>query len=346
MPPRPCSSTSTTSRPTAPPSSPSLAGVSKATMSRLFRSLGFADFDEVRDHLRGLRVGGRAAPDRRRHQPGSPTLAHETESIRLAVESPVVRDVVELLATARRVLVVGWRNSHPVALHLRQQLAHARADVRLAPLPGQVARRGARRPRPPATSSSWSASAGDRPGSAPSSPRSRRTGAAVVLLADPTRAPARRGGDVLARVPGLEHPRLRQLRRRDERGQRARRRGALGARRPGQRRGSRRSPAPTPAWPRWSDGPVHRHQPAPGPEPRRPRARAGRAAARRRHLALLRAAARRDRARRPDRDGLAGLGGSSTTGCGSVRPARSQRGCSTRRGAPPPTWSAGAPTPS
>jgi DNA-binding MurR/RpiR family transcriptional regulator len=42
------------------------------------------------------------------------------------------------LSAARRVLVVGWRNSHPVALHLRQQLTHARADVRLGPLPGQV----------------------------------------------------------------------------------------------------------------------------------------------------------------------------------------------------------------
>ena len=35
-----------------------MAGVSKATMSRLFRSLGFADFDEVREHLRALRSTG------------------------------------------------------------------------------------------------------------------------------------------------------------------------------------------------------------------------------------------------------------------------------------------------
>jgi DNA-binding MurR/RpiR family transcriptional regulator len=114
-----------------------LAGVSKATMSRLFRSLGFADFDEVRDHLRGLRAAGE--PRRVDGAPSMDTHAiHETESIRLAVESPVVADVVALLATARHVLVVGWRNSHPVALHLRQQLTHARGDVRLAPLPGQV----------------------------------------------------------------------------------------------------------------------------------------------------------------------------------------------------------------
>ena len=114
-----------------------LAGVSKATMSRLFRSLGFADFDEVRDHLRALRTAG----EPRRVDGASTTdayLAHELESLRHALESPVLDSVVALLAGARQVLVVGWRNSHPVALHLRQQLAHARGGVRLAPLPGQV----------------------------------------------------------------------------------------------------------------------------------------------------------------------------------------------------------------
>lgn len=116
----------------------SLAGVSKATMSRLFRSLGFADFDEVREHLRTLRTStgeprlGDGGGDLPAH------LAREAESMRRAVEHPGVAQVVELLATARRVTVVGWRNSFPVALHLRQQLAHVRADVRLAPAPGQV----------------------------------------------------------------------------------------------------------------------------------------------------------------------------------------------------------------
>ena len=68
-------------------------------------------------------------------------LAHalaEAEAVRRAIEHPHVATAVALLCAARRVTVVGWRNSHPVALHLRQQLAHARDDVRLAPLPGQV----------------------------------------------------------------------------------------------------------------------------------------------------------------------------------------------------------------
>lgn len=114
-----------------------LAGVSKATMSRLFRSLGYADFDEVRADLRCLRTAGvpgrvDGIPDLEDH------VAAEAEAIARAVAQPGVAEAVALLAAARRVLVVGWRNSHPVALHLRQQLAHARPDTRLAPVPGQV----------------------------------------------------------------------------------------------------------------------------------------------------------------------------------------------------------------
>ena len=114
-----------------------LAGVSKATMSRLFRRLGFADFDEVRDHLRALRAAGE--PGR---VDGTPSLlahaAQEAEAVRTALDSAVLPEVVSCLAAARTVLVVGWRNSHPVALHLRQQLTQARPGVVLAPLPGQV----------------------------------------------------------------------------------------------------------------------------------------------------------------------------------------------------------------
>lgn len=113
-----------------------MAGVSKATMSRLFRSLGFADFDEVRDHLRALRTNGE--PGRDDDGDLVAHLAAEAEAIRRAVEHPHVPAAVELLVGAARITVVGWRNSHPVALHLRQQLAHTRGDVRLAPLPGQV----------------------------------------------------------------------------------------------------------------------------------------------------------------------------------------------------------------
>ncbi|WGL52624.1 MurR/RpiR family transcriptional regulator [Nocardioides sp. BP30] len=162
----------------------SLAGVSKATMSRLFRSLGFADFDEVRDHLRGLRTAGEP-----RRTDGAPSLSghaeSEGEAIRYVLESAPIPEAVRLLAGAERILVVGWRNSYPVALHLREQLAQIHPSVSVGPQPGQtigeelagiggadvVVAVGFRR-RP----AGFSAFVGE----------ALRTGAAVIVFADPT----------------------------------------------------------------------------------------------------------------------------------------------------------------
>jgi DNA-binding MurR/RpiR family transcriptional regulator len=114
-----------------------LAGVSRATMSRLFRSLGFEGFDEVREHLRELRSAGE--PRRVDGAPNAEALAAiEKTAILRAIEHPRIPEVAGLLALARRVFVIGWRNSYPVALHLRAQLAQARPDVQIGPLSGQT----------------------------------------------------------------------------------------------------------------------------------------------------------------------------------------------------------------
>ena len=121
-----------------------LSGVSKATVSRLFRRLGFQDSAEVRDHARALRslgapLGGPGA------SAGTPSrlAAHaeaEQDNLRrllLTLEDGRLDAVARLVQTAQNVVIVGLRNSYPLALHLRQQLVQARAHVRLAPLPGQ-----------------------------------------------------------------------------------------------------------------------------------------------------------------------------------------------------------------
>ncbi|GAA4809183.1 MurR/RpiR family transcriptional regulator [Nocardioides caeni] len=114
-----------------------LAGVSRATMSRLFRSLGFEGFDDVRDHLRVLRTSGE--PRRVDGAPNTAAVAAgEHAAIVRAIEHPRLPEAAGLIALADRVLVAGWRNSYPVALHLREQLAQARDDVRIAPVPGQT----------------------------------------------------------------------------------------------------------------------------------------------------------------------------------------------------------------
>ncbi|MCM6762988.1 MurR/RpiR family transcriptional regulator [Rathayibacter sp. ZW T2_19] len=117
------------------------SGVSKATVSRLFRRLGFSNSQEVREHARALRSSGVPVGPASAH--GDPIAAHlESERANLQRLASTFGDgrldrAVRLVADAREVVVVGMRNSYPVALHLRQQLAQARARVRVAPQPGQ-----------------------------------------------------------------------------------------------------------------------------------------------------------------------------------------------------------------
>jgi DNA-binding MurR/RpiR family transcriptional regulator len=133
-----------------------LSGASKATVSRLFRRLGFENSAEVREHARELRKAGvpigsvapagigtpaglsvpPAPSTTRRHIEAQ--LAMEHENLRWILDQDTLIDSAgEALAAARTVLVIGFRNSYPVALHLRQQLIQGREAVRLAPLPGQ-----------------------------------------------------------------------------------------------------------------------------------------------------------------------------------------------------------------
>ncbi|MCW2749954.1 MAG: RpiR family transcriptional regulator [Aeromicrobium sp.] len=116
-----------------------LAGVSKATMSRLFRHLGYDDFTEVREHLRRLR--GQGVPVTLE---GAPSLVghleQEVANLQRALsglEESGLDTAADLVAGAARVVVIGLRSSYPVALHLRQQLGQARPGVVLAPQPGQ-----------------------------------------------------------------------------------------------------------------------------------------------------------------------------------------------------------------
>ena len=117
-----------------------LSGVSKATMSRLFRRLGFADFNEVKEHTRTLRASGMPVAA---HEDGDLAghLAHELEALRRTFEqldAGQLAAATEALAGGRQVLLVGFRNSFPLALHLRQQLLQCRGNVAAAPLPGQT----------------------------------------------------------------------------------------------------------------------------------------------------------------------------------------------------------------
>lgn len=122
-------------------------GVSKATVSRLFRKLDFDDFKMVKDHARALRHGGlpTASPVRSGGSEASAGLSrHQTQEhenitrMVSAISGGRLSRAVELICAAERITIVGLRNSYPVALHLHQQLIQARGKVRVAPQPGQT----------------------------------------------------------------------------------------------------------------------------------------------------------------------------------------------------------------
>lgn len=118
-----------------------LTNVSKATVSRLFRRLGYRDFREARDQARSLRQAGvpvaLAAPTTDHHQRH---YEQECRNLRQALAALDMLDIDALcraLIAAGGIQIIGFRNAYPLALHLRQQLLQLRAHVGVLPQPGQ-----------------------------------------------------------------------------------------------------------------------------------------------------------------------------------------------------------------
>ncbi len=121
-----------------------LSGVSKATVSRMVRRLGYEDFAQLRVQARKLRsLGTPMGASGQSAEPGAALAAHlAAERLNLTRMLDGLADgrldaAARLLAGAGRIAVIGRRNSYPVALHLRQQLAQIRGHVALLPVPGQ-----------------------------------------------------------------------------------------------------------------------------------------------------------------------------------------------------------------
>ncbi len=122
-----------------------LSGVSKATVSRLFKRLGYASYRQVREELRTLRQSGMPLADSRDAVQGNTLLArHYKQEMANLTHWATRQDAEEFAAViqgmqhARRLCLVGLRNSYPVAMHLRQQLVQIRGQVSLLPQPGQT----------------------------------------------------------------------------------------------------------------------------------------------------------------------------------------------------------------
>ncbi|HCR0115381.1 TPA: MurR/RpiR family transcriptional regulator HpxU [Klebsiella aerogenes] len=121
-----------------------LSGVSKATVSRLFKRLGYEKYRDMRDELRTLRQSGMPLTDHREAVQGNTLLArhYKQEMANLtqwvnALDARQFAEAINALVKARRVVIIGMRNPWPLALHLRQQLLQARGQVVVLPQPGQ-----------------------------------------------------------------------------------------------------------------------------------------------------------------------------------------------------------------
>ncbi|HEY5789611.1 MAG TPA: MurR/RpiR family transcriptional regulator [Gammaproteobacteria bacterium] len=125
-----------------------LAGTSKAAATRLFRRLGYRDFNAVREEARTARRWGSPLyldrPRGRRGSTGDPVarqLAQDQANLRatLGALSPQLVDSIAMaIAGAPRVFVIGYRNSRFLAHYLQRQLLLLRDGVALIPAAGQT----------------------------------------------------------------------------------------------------------------------------------------------------------------------------------------------------------------
>ena len=125
------------------------AGVSAPTVSRLFRRLGYASYDEARRASRALRAGGsplyRSDPAPGGAEADGVLARHRAAEI-AAIEATFARldprritAAAHRLATAPRMRAVGFRNSYFVAEYARMLFSQIRPDVQLLNWNGQTA---------------------------------------------------------------------------------------------------------------------------------------------------------------------------------------------------------------
>jgi DNA-binding MurR/RpiR family transcriptional regulator len=121
------------------------AGVSKATAARLVRRLGYADFLEMRQQARAQRRNGSPLAELPQTAGDGGSLGRHLEQDLICLSHSLgtlppqlAQTAIDLLAKANRLWVVGFRNSHALALYARELLVQVKPDVRLLPLAGQT----------------------------------------------------------------------------------------------------------------------------------------------------------------------------------------------------------------
>lgn len=123
-----------------------LAHVSKATVSRFVKRIGYESYEEARRHARAERQTGS------RLFLGTSSLGHSTRSLAAHVSQSVanleatfvaitdvqINAVAEAMLAARKVWVIGFRSSHPFASYLHWQLTQVIENIVAIPGAGQT----------------------------------------------------------------------------------------------------------------------------------------------------------------------------------------------------------------
>ncbi|MBN9668812.1 MurR/RpiR family transcriptional regulator [Roseibium aggregatum] len=125
-----------------------LAGVSKAAVTRFFKRIGFASFDEARRQSREARDRGSPIYLATSAQSGTvgpvdpgTFFNDEIQALQRTLhklDAAAVARVCTRIAGARRIVVIGHRNSYHLAGYLRGLLGQIRPNVLLFPGPGET----------------------------------------------------------------------------------------------------------------------------------------------------------------------------------------------------------------
>ncbi|MGG2399403.1 MurR/RpiR family transcriptional regulator [Pseudomonas sp. Z8(2022)] len=122
------------------------AGVSKATATRFFRSLGYDSYEQARREARAARSAGSPLymQDRGKEDANTSDLIkhHLDQEIANIYQTYQSLDrnelltIVQAVANARRVVIIGFRHSQTIAHMFRSNLIQVRADILLLPSAG------------------------------------------------------------------------------------------------------------------------------------------------------------------------------------------------------------------
>lgn len=112
--------------------------VSKTTVSRFIRSLGYEDHAELRSELLNAREQGEPLLMDALEGSGLQEEMRSLEKLWAQLNGIDLKPLINKIANAKRIKIIGYRNSYPLAMHFRQQLMQCRGGVDLLPLPGQT----------------------------------------------------------------------------------------------------------------------------------------------------------------------------------------------------------------